>query len=114
MPFIFIIFLQWNGVNPEGKWLCPLPERQYVFAESLHSFDVLKYQLDVIVPMTSRSIQGINRIKCKSNTNGLNVATLHSYGLTIDSVKINNINATYSTANETLHINLPQQFNYGD
>ncbi|MEO0128055.1 MAG: M1 family aminopeptidase [candidate division WOR-3 bacterium] len=114
MSFIFIIFLQWNDFNTEGKWLCPLPERQFVFAESLHSFDVLKYQLDVNVPMTSRSIQGVNRIKCKSNTNGLNVATLHSYGLTIDSVKVNNVNATYSTANETLHINLPQQFNYGD
>ncbi|MCX7995889.1 MAG: M1 family metallopeptidase, partial [candidate division WOR-3 bacterium] len=114
MNFIFIIFLHWNDINTESKWFCPLPFKKSIFAESLHSFDVLKYQLNLNVPMTSRSIQGSNQIKCKSNTNGLNVATLHSYGLTIDSVKVNNINAVYSSANETLHINLPQQFNYGD
>uniref|UniRef100_A0A7C6AFY7 Aminopeptidase N n=1 Tax=candidate division WOR-3 bacterium TaxID=2052148 RepID=A0A7C6AFY7_UNCW3 len=114
MAFIFILFLQWNDVNTEGKWMYPMPRKQSIFAESLHSFDVLKYQLDVTVPMTSRSLQGINQIKCRSNTNGLNVVTLHSYTLIIDTVKVNNINATYNTANETLHINLPQPFNSGD
>jgi len=106
--------MQWGIDNPEAKFFCPQPGMASVYAESLHSFDVLKYLLDVNVPMTGRSIQGSNEIKCRSNTNGLNVATLHSASLIIDSVKVNGINATYTTADETLHINLPQSFNYGD
>ncbi len=114
MIFFFFLFMQWGSDGTEAKWLCSLPQRQFVFAESLHSFDVLKYQLEVNLPMTSRSIQAFNQIKCRSNTNGLNIATLHSYGLIIDTIKVNGISSTYSASNETLYIDLPQTFNYGD
>ncbi len=114
MEIIFLLFVQWGADGVEGKWLCFSPKSQFAFAESLHSFDVLKYELDVSVTMTSRALSGRNLIKCRSNTNGLNVATLHSYTLIIDSVRVDGNIATYSTANETLHINLPQVYNYGD
>ncbi len=114
MTLIFLLFLQWSTDFQEAKYFYPAANFYLPRAESLHSFDVLKYQLDVTVPMTSRSLQGINQIKCRSNTNGLNFVTLHSYTLIIDTVKVNNINATYTTANETLHINLPQPCNSGD
>uniref|UniRef100_A0A7C4XMB1 Aminopeptidase N n=1 Tax=candidate division WOR-3 bacterium TaxID=2052148 RepID=A0A7C4XMB1_UNCW3 len=114
MSIIFLLFMEWGGDFKEAKFYCPRTNLLPARAESLHSFDVLKYELDVNVPMTARTLEGVNQIKCRSNTNGLNFVTLHSYTLTIDSVKVNNTYVTYSTANETLHINLPQTFNYGD
>lgn len=114
MLIFLIILSRWSSDFTEAKYYYPRHDFFPARAESLHSFDVLKYELDVSVPMTSRSVSGKNLIKCKSNTNGLNVATLHSYTLIIDSIRVDGNNATYSTANETLHINLPQVYNNGD
>ncbi|MGQ9465385.1 MAG: M1 family aminopeptidase [bacterium] len=114
MMVFLIVLSQWGSDFSEAKYYYPRFDFFPPRAESLHSFDVLKYELDVRVPMTSRSLSGRNLIKCKSNTNGLNVATLHSYTLIIDSVRVDGNNATYTTANETLHINLPQIYNNGD
>jgi aminopeptidase N len=100
--------------NPEAKYFCARPGLQYGMADSVHSFDVLKYEVRIRLPMSSRSMAGVNRIKCRSRQNGLAVATLHSRTLTIDSVRVNGVSATYSTADETLHINLPQVYNQGD
>lgn len=114
MLLILMICAQWGLNNSEAKFFCGRPGIQYWMADSIHSFDVLKYNLGVALPMTSRSLQGVNEIKCRSRQNGLTFATLHSRTLTIDSVSVNGVAATYAAADETLHINLPQSFNYGD
>lgn len=114
MLLLLILYSQWTFQVCEAKYIYLGNDFVPFRAESLHSYDVLKYELDVNVPMTGRTLNGLNKIKCRSNTNGLNVATLHSYTLTIDSVMVDNQTVTYSTAGETLHINLPQTYNYGD
>jgi len=114
MLFIIMLCAQWGLNNSEAKFFCGRPGIQYWMADSVHSFDVLKYELRVRLPMTGRSMEGVNRIKCRSRQNGLSFATLHSRTLTIDSVRVNGVSATYSAADETLHINLPQVYNQGD
>jgi len=114
MFLMLFFFTQWGIDNYEAKYFCPRPYYEHACAESTHLFNVLKYELDCVVPMTSRTLQGVNKIKCKSMVNGLNVATLHSRTLTIDSVRVDGTIVSYSTANETLHINLPNVYNSGD
>lgn len=114
MFFILLICTQWGVDNLEAKFFHPGPHFEYHRAESTHTFNVLKYELDIGLPMTDRSMQAINKIACKSMIDGLNTATLHSYALTIDSVKVDGTVVTYTTGGETLHIDLPQVYNTGD
>jgi len=114
MIAIFMILAQWGLPQHEGKYICSMPGPDKVFAESLHSYNVLKYDLTVDLPMTSRSLQGLNRVKCRSMIDGLNMILFHSRTLLIDSVRVDGITATYSSAGETLFVNLPQTYNTGD
>ncbi len=115
MILILVLLSQWFGPeNAETKYLCPRPSPPVIFKDSLHSFDVRKYEVDVTVPMTGRSLSGVNRIYCASRVNNLTFATLMSATLTIDSVKVNGTNATWAAGGESLHINLPQVYNSGD
>ncbi len=114
MILIFFVLTQWGADNFEAKCLHAVPSNHYARAESTHAYDVLKYELDVIVPMTERSIQGINRISCRSRENGLNTLVLHSYTLTIDSVKVDGATAIFSAAGESLIVSLPQTYNLDD
>jgi aminopeptidase N len=111
--FIFVIG-QWSTDNFEAKCLHGVPRPYIDRAESTHAYNVLKYELDVGLPMTSRSIAGVNKIHCRSRENGLNSVVLHSYTLTIDSVKVDGVTASFSVAGESLAVNLPQAYNYGD
>ncbi len=115
MILFLVLLSQWLGPeNTETKYLCSRPSPPVFLKDSLHSYDVRKYEVDITVPMTGRSLSGLNRIYCRSRQNGLNFATLHSATLTIDSVRVNGTNATYVTGGETLRVNLPQVYNNGD
>jgi aminopeptidase N len=114
MILLLFVMAQWGNDNLEAKCLHAVPYDHYARAESTHAYDVLRYDLDVTVPMTERSIQGINRISCRSRENALNTLVLHSYTLTIDSVKVDGAAATFSTAGESLVVNSPQTYNTGD
>jgi aminopeptidase N len=109
-----ILFNQWEMPSHEGKYLCSMPRPDRVCAESLHSYDVLKYELNASLPMTSRSLSAVNKIKCRSLTNGLNACPFHCRTLVIDSAKVDGLAATYSLAGETLLVDLPQTYDYGD
>jgi aminopeptidase N len=111
-----IIFLctQWTTDNIEAKYACPCPHAYVDRAESTHAYNVLKYELDVRVPMTERSLQGTNQILCMSRENGLTTAVLHSHTLTIDAVEVDGQNTTYSTSADSLIIDLPTPYNTGD
>jgi aminopeptidase N len=100
--------------NLEAKYFQPRPDCHFQRAESTHAFNVLKYELDLNVPMTERSIQGINNIFCRSREDGLNTAILHSHTLTIDSILVDGTAATYATSGESLIINLPYTYNTDD
>ncbi len=111
---ILFLCLQWTEDNLEAKYFHPEPSFRYPRAESLHAYNVLKYELDVNLPMTSRSIQGVNYITCVSEIDGLLTAALHQRTLTIDSVKVDAIPVSYSVGGESLLIDLPHVYNTGD
>ena len=52
MIFILFVLAQWGTDNFEAKCLHAVPYNHYTRAESTHAYDVLKYNLDVAVPMT--------------------------------------------------------------
>jgi hypothetical protein len=113
--FVFLLLIAQFEAEPfETKYFDPGPRTLGERAESLHTFNVLKYELDVTVPMTSRSLSGVNTIICRSRVDGLTSVTLHSYTITIDSVSVDGVSATYATSDETLHIDLPTTYNTGD
>lgn len=114
MLLILLLCTQWGADNLEAKYFHPRPDCRFQRAESTHSFNVLKYELDLNVPMTERSIQGINNIFCRSREDGLNTAVLHSHTLTIDSILVDGTAATYATSGESLIINLPYTYNTDD
>lgn len=83
-------------------------------ADSVHSYDVLYYLIDLDIPMTSRYLEGAVTISARSNQNNLTVVDLQLLGLNVDSVKVNGVVATYSHTGETLFVYLPQPFNLND
>jgi len=111
---IILLCTQWTADNIEAKYACPCPHVYAERAESTHAYNVLKYELDVDVPMTDRSLQGINQILCMSREDGLVTAILHSHTLTIDAVEVDGQSATYSTSGDSLIIDLPKPYNTGD
>jgi aminopeptidase N len=114
MFLILILCTQWTHENFEAKFYEQAPDRFYARAESTHEYNVLKYELELEVPMTSRTISGINNILCQSRIDGLNTAVVHAYTLTIDSISVSGFSTTYSMSNDSLIIDLPQSYDIGD
>jgi len=85
-----------------------------VRAESLHSYDVLHYLIDIDLSMTSRYIEGTVTMSACSNQNNLTMIDMHLLGLTVDSIKVDGVTATYTHNYETLFVNLPQAQNLND
>lgn len=115
MIFLLVLIAQWGPDYHETKFSQYRPYLPVqIFKDSTHSYDVRKYEVEISVPMTGRNLSGLNRIYCRSRQNGLTFATLHSATLTIDTVRVNGVSATYTAGGETLRVNLPQVYNNGD
>ncbi len=88
------------------------PEVQHI--DSMHSYNVLHYLIDLDLPMTSRYLAGAVTIACRSNQNNLNLVDLHLLGLNVDSLKVDGVGATFNHNGETLLVNLPSPMNIDD
>jgi aminopeptidase N len=64
--------------------------------------------------MTSRYLEGAVTISARSNQDNLTILDLHLLGLSVDSLKVDGVTASYSHNYETLYVNLPQVYNQGD
>jgi aminopeptidase N len=108
---ILALILIGQFFNIENKQVFyPEPVR----AESTHSYDVLYYLIDLDLPMTSRYLEGAVTISARSNQDNLTILDLHLLGLSVDSLKVDGVTASYSHNYETLYVNLPQVYNQGD
>src|SRR4030042_7117304 len=107
MLIFLIVITQWLSDNHEAKFYCPLPGKVEICVESTHAYNVLKYELNVTVPMNGRSIGGANGIACRSRTNNLTQITVHRNNLTIDSVRVDGAPCSYSIGGDSMVINLP-------
>lgn len=83
-------------------------------SDSVHSFDVLHYRLDLTFPMVNDSLKGVCYIDAKSMINNLDSVSLDFVDLTADSIKINDSLAVFNQTSGELQINLGQSFNTGD
>jgi aminopeptidase N len=81
-------------------------------AESLHSYDVRHYRLDINLPMTNRSYVAHEALSIRSDVPSLSACSLHFVNLVCDSVKRAGTPLTFTTPSGllavTLDIPLPQ------
>ncbi len=111
MTLLIILLVSQSFLSFENKQVF---YPQTALAESTHSYDVLHYYIDLDLPMTSRYLEGAVTISARSTQDNLNIIDLHLLGLSVDSIKVDGIAATYNHNGETLYVNLPQVYNQGD
>jgi aminopeptidase N len=111
MAIIIILLVGQSFLGVENKQVF-YPEA--VRAESTHSYDVLHYLIDLDLPMTSRYLEGAVTISARSNENNLTMVDLHLLDLSVDSVKVDGVSASYNHNGETLLVTLPQPAGMGD
>ena len=85
-----------------------------IFAESLHSYDVRHYRLDIDLAMTNASYTAEERVTIKSNVPSLDTFSLHFAGLVCDSVKRNGVPLNFTTPSGLLAINLDTPLPQGE
>jgi len=108
---VFLIFLITQNFNFEYR---EVPDFNVALEDSLHSFDVRHYLINVESPMTSRYISGCVTVACRSNQANLLQVDLQLDGLNVDSVRVDGVTATYTYALDTIRVNLPTPMNQGD
>ncbi|MEO0124186.1 MAG: M1 family aminopeptidase [candidate division WOR-3 bacterium] len=111
MFVLLFIILNQNFSDFENKQVF-YPES--VFAESTHSYNVLHYLINLHLPMNSRYLSGAVTVAMRSNLNNLNQIDLYLSGLSVDSIKVDGISATYAHIADTIFVNLPHSYNLGD
>ncbi|MFC1723988.1 M1 family aminopeptidase [candidate division KSB1 bacterium] len=105
-----IIFAQNLLENPKNSLLKAnqfLNKGSHIFADSSHSFDVIKYYLKLNVPMTNREYSGNVKISFKSNEANLTNIRFHSLYLEIDSVLFSDPESTDPTWDKISHSIIP-------
>ena len=111
MAIVIILLLSQSFLGTENKQVF-YPE--VARAESTHSYDVLHYLINLELPMTSRYLEGAVTISARSNENNLTFVDLHLLNLNVDSIKVDDISASYVHDTDTVHVTLPQPYNQGD
>jgi aminopeptidase N len=108
-------FSEPNAFNPEGKFaMRHINNTDYTRAESIHSYDVRHYQLNLNVPMTSGAYSGLERIRLVARVANFDTFNLNMVNLVCDSVKRAGINLTFLTNSGKLKITLDRPFNIGE
>jgi aminopeptidase N len=90
------------------------PGYDRVLQDSLHSFDVRHYLINVELPMTSRYISGCVTTACRSNQNNLLQIDLQLAGLNVDSIRVDGVTAAYTHTGDTIRITLPSAYDLND
>jgi aminopeptidase N len=92
----------------------PRFESQPVFAESLHSYDVRHYRLDITLGMDNAGYQCYERVSIKSNVNLLDSFSLDFAGLVCDSIWQNGQPVRFDTLPGYLRVYLNRPVPAGD
>jgi aminopeptidase N len=91
-----------------------VPESNSVFEDSLHSFDVRHYLINVESAMTSRYISGCVTAVCRSNQSNLLQIDFQLGGLNVDSIRVDGVTSAYTHTGDTIRITLPSAYNLND
>jgi aminopeptidase N len=98
-----------SGVWFDEPWLAGKPDAKVtgpVLAESLHSYNVRHYRLDINLPMTNKSYAAHEALSIRSDVPSLSACTLHFVNLVCDSVKRSGTTLSFSTPSGLLAIAL--------
>jgi len=98
-----------SGVGIDEPWLAGKPGARPAgpaFAESLHSYNVRHYRLDINLPMTDKSYTAHQALSIRSDEPSLSACTLHFVNLVCDSVKRSGTTLSFSTPSGLLAIAL--------
>jgi aminopeptidase N len=98
----------WLSGKPGAKPAGP------VFAESLHSYNVRRYRLDINLPMTDRSYVAHEAISIRSDVPSLSACTLHFVNLVCDSIKRSGASLSFATPSGLLAVALDSPFPQND
>lgn len=85
-----------------------------LYADSLHSYDVLHYRLDLDLPMNNAGYICHERIEIKSNQTVLDTVPLDFAGLVCDSIRRNGIPLAFDTLAGILQIYLDNPLSRGE
>lgn len=85
-----------------------------VIAESLHSYNVRHYRLDINLPMTNKSYVAHEALSIRSDVPALLVCTLHFVNLVCDSAKRLGVPLNFSTPTGRLAVELDNPLPIGD
>ena len=83
-------------------------------AESIHSFNVLHYDLDIDFAMDSDYLSGFSTVMCESRTAGLDSLTLNCVDLSVDSVLLEGRQLSYNLLGGNILIDLDTSFQMYD
>ena len=75
--------------------------------DTAHSYDVQSYELRIRLPFTNDSLYGHVRTSAISRQTGLAAVALNAAGMTVDSVKYNGRDTTFTLAASILTVRLP-------
>jgi aminopeptidase N len=75
-------------------------------AESLHSYNVRHYRVDINLPMTNKSYVAHEALSIRSDEPSLSTCTLHFVNLVCDSIKRSGVPLTFATPSGLLAITL--------
>jgi aminopeptidase N len=98
-----------SGAWFDEPWLAGKPGASMagpVFAESLHSYNVRHYRLDIDLPMTNKSYVAHEALSIRSDEPSLSACTLHFVNLVCDSVKRSGASLSFATPSGLLAIAL--------
>ena len=101
--------------NPEGKFLTPRQIQALSMpADSVHSYDVRFYRLDLNLAMTSGAMTAHERVSLTSRVANLDTFSLNMVSLVCDSVKRGPTSLTFTTPANWLTITLNSTMHNGD
>jgi aminopeptidase N len=96
----------WSSHIARGKGLVP--------AESIHSYNVRHYRLDINLPMTNKSYVAHEALSIRSDVPAVLVCTLHFVNLVCDSTKRLGVPLNFTTPSGMLAVELDNPLPIGD
>jgi len=82
--------------------------------DSLHDFDILKYDLDIDFDLNAQTLNGTAGVLIRSEAAGLDSIFLHLVQLTVDSVWMGGKNLSFSHSSGVIDIGLDSTISAGD
>jgi aminopeptidase N len=118
-----ILFDEWKASAYEELQQSELERYHALFKQNIlipHSYDVLHYRLDLIMPLdVTHWFSGKLTLIARSGENNLKMLTLNSVGLTINTVRCNGVPAAFQLLNQNqlggqLVVTLDRNYAVGD